>query len=479
MVPGTQNSHGSEDAIVPLARFAGTLAFSSIPPFVIEKIKQHILDTLGAALAGIEAEGISEVVRMAKHWGGRPEASVIGDGAKLPVPLAALANATIARALEIEDVHEKALLHPTVSVVPVALALAEGQGGISGAEFLAAVVAAEEVTCRLGLAPEYHVAGEKHKPRKWSYTYQCGTMGGALAAGRLLGLDQDQLLNAVGIAYTALAGNQQAIHEGVLAIRVQQGLCAETSAKAAYFARAGITGPRNVLEGSAGWFNAWQGGAYDRSVLLNDLGERWETANISIKPYPTCKVTHASISAILQAMDEGRLNAEDVESVTVHVNSKESWGVVVHPVEQRRAPRSPVDAQFCLPFLCAAALVKGKVGLQELSAQSIEDREILAMAQRVHPVIDEDQDVSQGRIMPMPATVDIKTKSGRVVTRRCEYPRGHPRNPMSWEELEAKMSDCTEPVRHKYDQGRLAEVVSMVKELDRVPDVGDLAKLLC
>lgn len=466
------------DAIVPLVQFAQRLRYSDISPAVVDKIKQHVLDVVGSGLAGTAAEGVPDLVGLVKDWGGRPEATIIGDGAKAPAPLAALANVTMSRALELDDVHEKALLHPTVAVAPLALAIAEARGGVSGQEFLATVVGAEEVACRLGLAPEYHVAGEKHRPRGWSFTYQCGILGGALAAGRLLGLDEARLLDAMGNAYTALAGNQQAVQEGALAIRVQQGLCAQTAAQSAYLAQRGITGPRQVLEGIFGWLRYWHGPAYDRDVMLGELGKRWEVASISIKPYPVCKITHPSIHATVQAMSEGRLRPEDVERITVHVNSRESWDEVVQPVEQRRAPRSSIEAQFCLPFVVAVAAAKGNVTLADITPQGIKDPASLAMAQRVRPVMDPEQDVSQGRVLPMPVTVDIQARDGRMVSRRCAYAIGHPQNPMTWAQVEGKFADCAAWAARRYDRDRLREIVALVKGLERVRDVSEMARLL-
>ena len=466
------------DAIVPLVRFAHGLRYADIPPAVVDTMKQHVLDVIGAGLAGTAADGIAALVGLVKDWGGKPEASIIGDGTKVPVPLAALANAAMSRALELDDVHEKGLYHPTVAAAPLALCVAEAKGGVSGKDYLAAIIAGEEIPCRMGLSPEYHVAGAKHKPRGWSFTYQCGIMGGALGAGKLLGLSETQLLDAMGNAYTALAGNQQAVQEGVLAIRAQQGLCAQTAAQSAYLAQRGINGPRQVLEGMFGWLTYWHGPTYDRDVLVGELGTRWEVANISIKPYPVCKITHASIYATLGAMSEGHLRPDDVEKITVHVNSRESWDEVVQPVPQRRAPRSSVEAQFCLPFVVAVGAARGNVTLADITPKGIRDPASLAMAQRVHPVMDPDQDVSQGRILPMPATVEIQTKDGRTVTKRCDYAIGHPKNPMSWAQVEEKFMGCAAWAAKPKDAARLREIVQMVKDLDKVRDMRELARLL-
>ncbi|MDE3075987.1 MAG: MmgE/PrpD family protein [Chloroflexota bacterium] len=460
-----------------LVRFAHDLQLEDVPDEVVFRMKCSILDVLAAALAGTAAEGIGPLVEVVTGWGGAPEASIFGYQTRVPVPLAALANATIARALELDDVHEKALLHPTVSVVPLALGISEARGGVSGREFLASVIAAEEITCRLGLSPEYYVAGDKHQPRGWSYTYQCGILGGTIAAARLLGLDEDSLLSAVGNAYSSLAGNQQAVQEGVLAIRVQQGLCAQTAAQSAYLALAGLSGPHGFLEGMFGWLSFWQGGRYDRAILLDDLGRRWEVGNISLKYYPCCKLMHTTVAALCEAMGKVDFRPHDVRRATVHVASQESWDEVVQPVEQRRRPKNAIQAQFSLPYVAAVTLVRGTVSLDDFAPDALGNPDVLNMAQRVEPVMDDAQGVLLGRALPVPSEVEIELNDGRVVAGKCELPRGHPDNPMSWEEVRAKLLDCASWAR-RYERGRTEAIAHAVAELEQLQDMTELSRLL-
>lgn len=466
--------HHTTDAIVDLVRWARELTLADIPEHVVDGTKRRVLDLVAAGLAGTQAEGIPELLRAVDGWGGRPVASVVGSATRTSVPYAVLLNATIARALELDDVHEKALLHPTVATAPIALTLAEQDPSIDGARVVTALVAAQEVMCRLGLAPEYHVAGPKHRPRGWSFTYQCGALGGALVAALLRGLDESRTLDALGNAYTALAGNQQAIKEATLAIRVQQGVTAQTAVQSADLAALGITGPHEVLEGEYGWLSYWHGGSYDRDVVVGDLGTRWESAGVSVKPYPVCRITHNTIAATLAT----GVAPEDVERIVVHVNSQESWDEVVHPLERRRRPTSPMDAQFSLPFIVAIVATRGGVSLADLTDESIRDPRVVAMAERVEPVLDPGFESVAGRVIPMPVTVDVHRRDGAVVTRRSVHPLGHPGNPLSWAEVEAKVWDCARWGTTQADQSAVLSLVSAVRELDGHTSPGDLAGLL-
>jgi 2-methylcitrate dehydratase PrpD len=468
---------GRRDAIVDVVEWARALRYEDIPPPVADTVKQRVLDLVAAALAGTRADGVPELVGLVRRWGGRPECGVFGSPMRTSLPLAVLVNATVARSLELDDVHERALLHPTVATAPLGLAVAEQSPEVDGRQLVVALTAAQEMMCRLGLAPEYHVSGPRHRPRGWSYTYQCGILGGALVAALLRAYDQDRTLDALGNAYTALAGNQQAIKEATLAIRVQQGVAAQTAAQSADLAGAGITGPHEVLEGRYGWLTYWQGGAFDRAEVVDGLGERWTIADTSVKPYPVCRITHNAVDATLAVMREAGIGPDEVDRLVVHVNSEESWEEVVDPLERRRRPTSPMDAQFSLPYICATAAARGPITLAHLSEEAIADPGVLAVAERVHPVLDPGFEAVGGRVIPMPVAVDLYTRGGAVFTHTSDVPTGHPRKALGWSGIEAKVRDCARWAGSG-DDGAVEEAITLVRDLENVADPGRLVALL-
>lgn len=466
------------DAVVDVVRWARGLRLEDIPADVVDSTKRRLLDFAGAALAGTQAEGIPQLLAVVQGWGGVPAHTVIGSAQRTSLPLAVLVNATVARALELDDVHEKALLHPTVATAPIALGIAESRPEITGDRLLVALIAAQEFMCRLGLAPEYHVSGPLHRPRGWSFTYQCGILGSALLAALLRDLDEPTTLDALGNAYTALAGNQQAIKEAALAIRVQQGVAAQTAVQSADLAAAGVTGPHDVLEGSFGWLSYWQGGSYDRGAVVDDLGRRWAVAGTSIKPYPVCRITHNAVDATLAAVRDSGVSPDDIQELVVHVNSEESWDEVVHPLERRRRPTSPMDAQFSLPFVCAVAAVRGTITLDHLTDEAIADPETLALAQRVQPVIDPGAGQTGGRVIPMPVTVDLRTRDGRVVSRRSDVPLGNPAKALDWEAVAAKVRSCATWGSTPADLAAVDELIEAVRALEHSTNPSRVLQLL-
>lgn len=473
----TPRSVGAPDAVIDLVRWARGLRLAAIPTSVVDTTKLRLLDLAGAALAGTQADGVPQVVEVVRGWGGHPHSTIIGTSLRTSLPLAVMVNATIARALELDDVHERALLHPTVATAPIALALAEQDEEIDGPHLLTCLVAAQEFMCRLGLAPSYHVSGPAHRPRGWSFTYQCGILGGALVTALLRRYDEQRTLDTLGNAYTALSGNQQAIQEPALVIRVHQGVVAQTAVQSADLAAAGITGPHDVLEGAFGWLTYWHGGDYNRDVVVGELGQRWEVADTSIKPYPVCRITHNAVDATMAAVASAAVSVDDIDRIVVHVNSRESWDEVVDPLQLRRRPSTPMDAQFSLPFACAVAAVHGAPSLDHLTEEAIHDPEVLAVAARVEPVLDAGYDQTVGRVIPMPITVDLHKRDGRVVTHNSEVPYGHPDRPLDWDAVEAKLRRCAAWGSGAADTTALEALVHSIRDV-QMGEPGRLIGLL-
>ena len=345
-----------------LVQHAHDLRFEDLPPDTVARAKLVILDTIGAALAAIEADGVRPLEQLMRRWAGTPEAGVFGYGTRGPAHQAALVNATLARALELDDVHEKALVHATATVVPVALAVAEQAGPVDGREFLASVVMGIDLACRLSMAPVISLGGTEYEPRSMSYTYQTGTLAGSLVAARLAGLDREGMADAFGNGYSQCAGNLQGLAEGSVMVRVQQGLAASSAVLAMELARLGVGGIAHPLQGVYGWFRAFYRGRYDPSVLLDGLGARFEVDQLSIKPYACCKYGHNAIAAAVEITEDPAFALDQIEAVSVTVGSRDCWDLISAPLDVKADPASLAGtggwalAQFSLPFMVACAL---------------------------------------------------------------------------------------------------------------------------
>ena len=280
------------DALAKILNHLTETQFDDLPEAVIDHTKKFILDSFGVAIAGASAPGCKEVVDLIRSWGGKPEATLLGYEGKVPSPSAAFANSVMMHALDFDDTLDESALHAHVTVLPAALAVAEFMGGVSGKDLINAVTLGVDLVCRLGLATQ--------RPLSWVRTATCGSFGAAAASGKILRLDKEEMWNALGIVYSQTSGNAQCLVDGGLVKRMQPGFSAKAGVLSVFLAKRGITGAKDIFEGPYGFFNLYERGDYDQEKLCDELGKRFDGMKLSIKPYPSCRMTHASIDAALR-----------------------------------------------------------------------------------------------------------------------------------------------------------------------------------
>ena len=433
-----------------------------LPRDVVEVTKRFILDSLGVAVAGWKAPGCVEVVDLLKGWAGKPEATVMCHGGKIPAPWAAMANSMMMHALDFDDTLDDSALHAHVSVLPAALACAEAAGGVSGAHLIGSVALGVDLVCRLGLATL--------RPLSWIRTATCGAFGAAVAAARMLGLDGQGLLKTMGIVYSQTAGNAQCLIDGGLVKRMQPAFSAKTGVLSAFLASKGITGARDFLEGQYGFYNLYEGGEYDRKTLVTALGEHYHTTDLSIKPYPSCRMTHASIDAALWLRQEHSIDPAYVDEIMVEV-SPMSCTMVGAPFAIRSNPQ--VDAQFSIPYTVATAMLHGDVSLEDFEEACTRDPGISDFARKVRVVTDSklpDRDMSH-------ATMQVRYR-GVVYEKRVEAMKGSPANPMSMDDCVAKFRKCVVYSKNEVVANNAEQIVKLTSSLESVDDVRVLTSLL-
>ncbi len=458
------------DVAYSIVEHVRSVCFEQLPSEAVEGAKWDILDTLGTALAGSGAPGSKELYEQLRDWGGRPEATVLVYGDRLPSLHAAFANSAMAHARDYDDTHDRAVLHAGIAVVPASLAIAELRGGVSGRDLLAAVAAGVDLTCRLGLACELGPVESG-----WIYSSTLGYFGATAAAGKLLGLTSEQLLNAFGIAYSQCAGAHQATRDAALTKRIQPSFGARAAVLAVLLAERGVTGSHETFEGIDGYFRVYQRDRYRREEILNDLGTRFEVANLSYKPYPCCRYLHAPIDAALALRERG-VQPWDVKRIRARLSSA-AYSAVGQPLEAKQRPKGIVDAQFSVPFGVGAALSKGAVRIDDFTVEGIRDPDVLAVAGKVITEADPEIDRQAGREIS-PAILEVETVTGQTVTSRVDFPKGHPNNPMSWEELGAKFRDCAEHAALPLDPAEVVRTIDRAADLEHVDDATDLVRVL-
>jgi 2-methylcitrate dehydratase PrpD len=459
------------DAIVPLVKNLTTIQFADLPPDAVLSAKRCILDTLASLIAGTAAPGCPEVVEQALEWGGKPESTILNYGKKVPVFLAALANGTMARAADFDDVFEPGTIHASASIVPTALAISERQGNIDGRAFLTAVTLGIDLICRLGKTHRIPpgVSG-------MNVTFQYAAFACAGVAAMLMALGKDKTLNAMGLAYSQTAGNSQNLLEGTLAIRFCQGLAAQAGVYSAVFAGRGITAAKEVLQGKFGYFPVYQRGEYAPEELLSDLGKRFEVTGITTKIYPCCMHTHAAIDAVRNILRIHPLKAGDIEKITARVN-RQGHNFVCIPEAKAYHPQTVPEAQFSLPYTVITALLKGNVALRDFEEDIIRDPEVQRLTAKVECGVDPELErIFPGRVSP--AIVEIRSKEGKVYVEKVVDRRGSPANPMTQEEIEDKFRQCCVLAKKPISNRSAEEVIAAVSNLEVSADAGRLAGLL-
>ncbi|MBI4331912.1 MAG: MmgE/PrpD family protein [Chloroflexi bacterium] len=455
------------DASAVFAHHIANISFDDIPAAVVSIAKTDVLDTLGTTLAATtQAPGCREVVDLVKEGGGKEESTIIGFGGKTLAWMAALANSTMAHSLEYDDNHDGARMHSGAVDVPACFAVAERVGKVDGKRFLTALITGMDLGIRLSLvAPE--------EPRCWHQTTLYGFFGAAAAASKILGLNEQEVQNALGIAFAQAAGNNQGINDGALTKRVQAGFASKGGVLSALLAQRGITGAVNSLEGEFGLYKVYHGGKYSREALLADLGKKFEVSNLTFKPYPSPRGTHSSIDATLAIVREHDIKPEDVESITVH-KSAIAVRVLGEPIERKRRPPNVVDAQFSVPYTVATAVVKRGVGLRDFTPEAMKDPAVLQMADKVNVKLNPDFNPSNYH----PGITEITTKAGKTYSKRVDVPSGSPKNPISKEDLMQKFLDCASYSRRPLTQQDIKKIVDMVTNLEKLDDVADIVRML-
>ncbi len=475
--PTESTSHGGnaaapgEDFAAVLARFACGLSLDKLAAPVIAAAKMNLLDTLACAAAGSGAQAVAETRELAVEWGGAQQATILGFGDKVPAHHAAWVNGTMAHARDYDDTHDAAVLHAGVSVIPAALAAAELRGGVSGADLIAAIAAGLETICRLGVATRIGIVESGYM-----YTSLFGHFAATVAAGRVLGLDVTQMVNALGIAYSQVAGNHQVTRDGALTKRMQPGFAAQAALVSVQLAQRNVRGAQATFEGADGFLRVYLHDRCDREALREGLGERFEFTQLSYKPYPCCRLNHTAIDAALALRADRDVSADHIERVRVGVNHQ-AHEAVCTPIDVRKTPRSVVHAQFSLPYTVAAAFVDGGVRLGHFDAATIGRKDILALAQRVDPYVDADIEREWGRNVS-PALMHVEMRDGSTHTLRVDQPLGHPDHPMTSAAMDAKAADCFRAAAIPLPVDAAGRLRELVDGLERCEDVRVLAQVL-
>lgn len=410
-----------------------------IPDEVTRRAAVLVADTVAIGIrARHDTDSATSVMQsmrdLGMEHGSGVSATVFGDNQTWAPVAAALINGTLAHSLDFDDTHAEGSIHASAPILPAAMAAAEITGA-SGADFLAGVIAGYEVQLRLSLALIPHL----HYERGFHPTATCGVFGAAAAAARVLGLEAAQIENAFGACGSQASGSMQFLANGSWNKRFHVGHAAASGLTSAVLARNGYRGSSEAIEGKAGFLNAYSPEP-DIARAAADLGKVWETMNLAVKPYPSCRYSHAALDALIDMRNANNISSNDVTSVEVGLSST-GFRIIGEPEAEKHAPVNVVDGQFSMPFCAAVALRDGAM-VWDSYKRHLCDADTLSLCQRISTVIDERPEAEYPNNMS--GVVRLKTTKGDFES-FVIVPKGEPANFLSNQEIRAKFSSLIEP----------------------------------
>ena len=452
-----------------ISEFAFSLKYEDLPKEVINEVKRFIYDSIGCAFGAYDAKDVNILRNVYKQMGGRPEATVIAFGEKLPAVNATLINSQMIRSLDFNDIYWKEdPSHPS-DLIPAALACAELVGA-SMKDVIVAIFLGYEFEQRLC---EFAVPGIRE--RKWHHATLTQFVS-PIVAGKILGLNVDQIVNAIGISGShnhtigcPTAGKLTMMKNTVDPMAVQSGVVA------ALLAKNGFTGTEEIFEGKEGFMDCFFGWdpkrkkinpvkihgresindlSWDLNKLIGNLGKSYKIQECSMKAFPTEALTHTHISAVLKAVTKNDVRYDEIELVTITTIAR-ACDILFDP--QKYKPESRETADHSLPYCIAAAIVDRKITAQTFSDEKLNDPKIWQVINRIRG----EASLEFEKMFPdkQPSKVVIKTKDGKEFSEYLEYPKGHPKEPMTMYDLENKFNSLSEGLLNKKRQLEIKNLI--------------------
>lgn len=439
-----------------LADFICNLNYNDISRDAIAKAKLCLLDWLGVTVGGYISgqNDMDSMIKALSPFFGRPQATVITRNRKIDVVNAALINGTASHFLDYDDVHMGMIGHPTVPVVPAALAIGEHRNS-SGRKLIEAIVAGIEAECRIGEAvnPEHYAAG-------WHATATLGCFGACAAVAKLIGLSPDQTISALGIAGTQAFGLQQSF--GTMCKPFHAGKAASNGIIAAVLAENGFTAPQQILEGQAGFGRAFSQ-KFDESKI-NHFGQPFQIEGVVYKRYASCYLTHPIIKCMLEIREKYQPAITKVDGIEVKTSSAAAT------VAGKPQPQTGLEGKFSIKYCAALALLKGRAVDSDFTDEAVEEPDIRNMMSKITVQ-------SEESLLPTETEIRIKMNDGTQIAEKLELSsRDRSISIAEWQAtLKAKAADL---LKTAFSPAKVDKIIHAIENLEEVGNVKQITKLL-
>lgn len=448
------------DAVRTFAGHVAGARLADMPPTAIAAAKIFLLDSLGVGVVGSAAPWVDELHAALVADGGGTSARVLASGRRLPASAAALANAYQIHNSEFDCVHEAAVVHPMAVLLGAMTAYADAHGGVSGEDFLAAMIVGVDVAAGLGVA--------SNAPLKFFRPATAGGFGAAAALARLKGLDADGVVRAMSVAHGQMGGTMQAHTEGKALLAMQVGFNARNALLAAELAALDMDAPEAVLEGPYGYFANFEG-EHDVGAVAETLGQVWRIEEVAHKPYPSGRATHGIVDAALRLRRRHELAPARIAKVAAHAPSL-TCRLIGRPAHDAMTPNY---ARLSGQYVTATALLRGEVGVEDFQPEALQDPRRLAMAADIKIAVDDNPDPNA----LTPVEVGIVLDDGQRFQTRVDDVYGAPSNPMSEAAHLAKFRNNFACARPALPPEQAEALIGRVNEVEAVEDMRALIDL--
>ena len=442
-----------------------SLDYGAITDHAIQKAKECLIEYLSCTYGGFPFDSSRIVREFALENYARGKCTVIGAKRKLVPAGACLANSAAGHGPELDDTSNEAVIHVGVIIIPVALAIAENLD-LGGRDFLRAIVIGYDMDIKLGKAanPATLLARGFHP------TAVCGMFGAAMTAARLMDLNIQQTVNALGVVGSFVSGNLECYSDGSLTKRLNPGIASSSGVIAAELAHKGYTGPKSIFEGPRGFFHSY---CEDPKPGELDNFDGFEIEKISFKPHACCRFNQAPIDAALAIRSENRIDHKNIKTVLIEL-PKTGYDIVGQPAEVKFNPKNVVDGQFSAPYSVAVALIEGKAFLDEYTEESIRRPDVHEFLKKI--TIKHAPDLEKYLPNPFTARITVTMEDGKTYSKEVLFAKGDPENPLSWEEILQKF-DILVPAS-MVSKAKKQKMIETIQHLEDLSDIKEFTKLL-
>lgn len=409
-----------------LAEYASNVRFEDLPDEVVEFTKLCILDWYGSALAGKDEKPILSILELTQEWGGKEQATLI-TGGKSSIGNACLVNAAASHIVELDDIHKSSIIHAGTVVIPAAAAVAEAYG-LSGKDLITAVAVGYEICYRIGeaVSPSHYYY--------WHNTATCGTFGSAAAVAKLLNLNVEQTMYALGNAGSQAAGLWEFIEDGANTKQLHTAKAAYNGVLAALLAKKDFTSASRILEGRRGFFNAMSE-KYDSEKITKNLGKEYKIIENSFKIHASCRHTHPAMDCVQAIMKENCLSYEHIQNISIL-----TYQTVLN-ITDNPNPETVYASKFSSQFCSALIALKGSASIIDYNEEILQSPEVRELMKKVTVAVDPYYENAYPE--KWGAKVVITLNDGSIFCKATDYPKGDPEKPASREELIKKFKTMT------------------------------------